>query len=155
MIIDKLLNLLADVANKQKSVKEVRPNVKKIVAELRQHAKTMHVAKQLLDSICMKKVYPNSAYKEQQPHIRSYNSVETAKLGHQGQRYLLQLEQLGVIDASLREQIIDASLTLVPGAVDLDDLKLITLSVLISYYNTDDVLRGLRMLSNVTNQKLH
>lgn len=64
--------------------------------------------------------------------IRHYLPEETLRLGRQGQGFLLQLEQLKIIDPMTREIVIDRIMALSPHEVHLRGIRWVVLMVLYS-----------------------
>jgi len=62
--------------------------------------------------------------------IRVYSAQESEKLGTDCRGFLLFLEQMGVLDDSTREMVIDRVMALDSEAVDLDQVKWVVLMVL-------------------------
>ena len=62
--------------------------------------------------------------------VRLYAAEEEARLDLASRGFLLFLEQSGILDAALREQVIDRAMALDTEELDLDDLKWVVLMVL-------------------------
>jgi Smg protein len=65
--------------------------------------------------------------------LRIYTEDESNKLGLACRGFLLYLEQVGVLDTSLRELVLDRIMALDAPEIDVDQLKWITLMVLFNY----------------------
>ncbi|WP_455366686.1 DUF494 family protein [Kaarinaea lacus] len=70
--------------------------------------------------------------------IRVYHSNETKKLGVECQGFLHFLEQMGVIDPTTREHIIDRAMALESEEIDLTQLKWVVLMVLFNQSDSDE-----------------
>lgn len=62
--------------------------------------------------------------------LRLYAPQEEQRLDLDCRGFLLFLEQIGILDAQLREQVIDRAMALDQPELDLDDLKWVVLMVL-------------------------
>lgn len=62
--------------------------------------------------------------------LRLYAPQELERLDLESRGFLLFLEQIGILDGSLREQVIDRAMALDQAELDLDDLKWVVLMVL-------------------------
>lgn len=62
--------------------------------------------------------------------LRLYAPQEQERLDLDCRGFLLFLEQIGILDGALREQVIDRAMALDQGELDLDDLKWVVLMVL-------------------------
>ncbi|WP_462156802.1 DUF494 family protein [Pseudoalteromonas sp. GB56] len=79
-------------------------------------------------------------YSDESPYLhtspttacRIYTDEENIKLDVQCQGFLLFLEQVGVVDATTREMVIDRAMALDHIQIALDDLKWVVLMVLLS-----------------------
>ena len=69
---------------------------------------------------------------------RIYNIDESAKLNIDCQGFLHFLEQMGVIDATCREHIIDRAMALETDEIDLTQLKWVVLMVLFNQTGADE-----------------
>lgn len=65
---------------------------------------------------------------------RAFAPRECVKLGTRCRGFLIDLEQAGVLDAGLREQVIDLALTASAPALSLEQVKLIVLMVLWNHH---------------------
>ncbi|HEY5604139.1 MAG TPA: DUF494 domain-containing protein [Gammaproteobacteria bacterium] len=70
--------------------------------------------------------------------IRVYHSTEAKKLNVDCQGFLHFLEQMGVIDATVREHIIDRAMALESEEIDLTQLKWVVLMVLFNQTDSDE-----------------
>lgn len=91
----------------------------------------------------------------QRPSFRSFASAEEARLTRETRGFLAFLESSGVIDAVQREQIIERSLALPDGEVDVEKLKIITLVVLWSSGVEPDALVFDELLPDGAPRELH
>jgi Smg protein len=89
------------------------------------------------------------------PSFRSFASSEEARLSRETRGFLAFLESSGVIDAVQREQIIERSLALPDGEVDVEKLKIITLVVLWSSGVEPDALVFDELLPDGAPRELH
>jgi Smg protein len=64
--------------------------------------------------------------------LRHYLSEESEQLGVEGKGFLLYLEQLGILDPTIREIVIDRVMALDSKEVDLGRIKWVVLMVLFS-----------------------
>ncbi|MCF2863814.1 hypothetical protein FIU82_00145 [Pseudoalteromonas sp. THAF3] len=79
-------------------------------------------------------------YSDERPYLhnaptgacRIYTEYESMKLDTQCQGFLMFLEQIGVIDSTTREMVIDRAVALDQEQIALDDLKWVVLMVLLS-----------------------
>ena len=69
---------------------------------------------------------------------RIYHSKESEKLNIECQGFLHFLEQMGVIDATSREHIIDRAMALETDEIDLTQLKWVVLMVLFNQTGADE-----------------
>lgn len=69
---------------------------------------------------------------------RIYAAPELDRLNVEGRGFLLALEQRGVLNPETREQVINQALTLEPGAIGFDHLKLIILMTLFNRLEPED-----------------
>jgi len=70
--------------------------------------------------------------------IRAYHALEARKLNIECQGFLHFLEQMGVIDATGREHIIDRAMALESDEIDLTQLKWVVLMVLFNQSGSDE-----------------
>lgn len=70
--------------------------------------------------------------------LRVYHADEAKKLGVECQGFLHFLEQMGVIDATSREYIIDRAMALESDEIDLSQLKWVVLMVLFNQSGVDE-----------------
>lgn len=70
--------------------------------------------------------------------LRIYHSIESDKLDIECQGFLHFLEQMGVIDATSREHIIDRAMALEVDEIDLTQLKWVVLMVLFNQTGSDE-----------------
>ena len=91
----------------------------------------------------------------ERPSFRSFASSEEARLTRETRGFLAFLESSGVIDAVQREQIIERSLALPEGEVDVEKLKIITLVVLWSSGVEPDALVFDELLPDGAPRELH
>ena len=70
--------------------------------------------------------------------IRAYHAIEARKLNVECQGFLHFLEQMGVIDATNREHIIDRAMALESEEIDLTQLKWVVLMVLFNQSGSDE-----------------
>lgn len=70
--------------------------------------------------------------------IRTYHADEARKLNIECQGFLHFLEQMGVIDATGREHIIDRAMALESEEIDLTQLKWVVLMVLFNQSGSDE-----------------
>ena len=70
--------------------------------------------------------------------LRVYHESETKKLNIECQGFLHFLEQMGVIDATSREHIIDRAMALETDEIDLTQLKWVVLMVLFNQTGVDE-----------------
>lgn len=89
------------------------------------------------------------------PSFRSFASSEEARLTRETRGFLAFLESSRVIDAVQREQIIERSLALPDGEVDVEKLKIITLVVLWSSGVEPDALVFDELLPDGAPRELH
>lgn len=87
--------------------------------------------------------------------FRSYSVREEARLSRETRGFLVFLESSGVIDAVMRERIIECALALPDGLVDVERLKIITLVVLWSAGAAPDALVFDELLSDGAPRELH
>lgn len=76
-----------------------------------------------LQDVAPQAVVPSSA-------IRMYSEREHAKINTECRGYLLFMEQMGVLDGTTREMVIDRVMALEEDEVDLEQLKWVILMVL-------------------------
>ena len=70
--------------------------------------------------------------------LRVYHASESAKLNIECQGFLHFLEQMGVIDATSREHIIERAMALEADEIDLTQLKWLVLMVLFNQTGSDE-----------------
>ncbi|NOZ52133.1 MAG: DUF494 domain-containing protein [Gammaproteobacteria bacterium] len=70
--------------------------------------------------------------------IRVYHETEAKKLNVECQGFLHFLEQMGVIDATSREHIIDRAMALEPEEIELTQLKWVVLMILFNQSGVDE-----------------
>lgn len=70
--------------------------------------------------------------------IRAFHPDEARKLNVECQGFLHFLEQMGVIDATSREHIIDRAMALETEEIDLSQLKWVVLMVMFNQTGTDE-----------------
>ena len=70
--------------------------------------------------------------------LRVYNAQECKKLDCECRGFLLFLEQMGVIDATSREHIIDRVMALESDEMDINQLKWVVLMVLFNQSGVDE-----------------
>ena len=87
--------------------------------------------------------------------IRCYAGVEAVKLSAECRGFLYFLESAGVLNAPLREIIIERAMALRGSSVGLSKLKVIVLMVLWSQQQTMDTLILEELLSEEENSLLH
>ena len=72
------------------------------------------------------------------PSFRVYSEQESEKLGPECRGFLLFLEQMGVLDHSTREMVVDRVMALDDSDVDLDQLKWVILMVLFNQPGSEE-----------------
>lgn len=72
------------------------------------------------------------------PSFRVYSEQEGEKLGPECRGFLLFLEQMGVLDHTTREMVIDRVMALDDNDVDLDQLKWVILMVLFNQPGSEE-----------------
>lgn len=70
--------------------------------------------------------------------LRAYHPTEARKLNTECQGFLLFLEQMGVVDATNREHIIDRAMALECEEIDLSQLKWVVLMVMFNQTGADE-----------------
>ncbi len=85
-----------------------------------------------LDGLSRFKVAVEAAPILASPSLRHFLTEESEQLGVEGRGFLLYLEQLGILDPTTREIVIDRVMALDSRAVDLGRVKWVVLMVLFS-----------------------
>lgn len=78
--------------------------------------------------------------------VRVYSAEEQIRITDQARNYIFYLERLGFIDAKSRELIIDRALTLEERVIDVNEIKWIALTVLLTQPEKKDKLAQLEAL---------
>jgi Smg protein len=88
--------------------------------------------------------------------IRVFNPQEQAKLGVECRGFLLFLEQMGVLDSSSREVVIDRIMALESPDIDLDQVKWVVLMVLFNQPGLEEAFTWMEdMVMDEYRQPLH
>lgn len=86
--------------------------------------------------------------------IRLYSNIERARIGAEGQGFLLYLEQLGLLGPQGRELVIDRLMS-IDDEIDLERVKWVVLLVLISQPGTEDALAQVEEMVYYDGEFLH
>lgn len=78
--------------------------------------------------------------------VRIFNTAEQFKINDEARNYILYLEKLGFIDAKSRELIIDRAMSLDEISVNIQEIKWISLTVLLTQPEHKDKLARLEAL---------
>lgn len=90
-----------------------------------------------------------------QQGLRVYDEMERHTLGLEGIGLLVTLEQLNILNAESREQIIDQAMELECNTVELEQLKWLILMTLFEKSKEVSIVTWLESMDHVMKQKMH
>ena len=130
-VLDVLMYLFQNYFNDEPQIHPDRDSMQDELMEAGFLAAEISQAFEWLDGLVDRLEQPTLPTKESA--FRIYGQQEAQKLNSECQGYLLFLEQVGILDGTTRELVIDRVMALNAEDIDLTDLKWIVLMVLFSH----------------------